>query len=175
MRVEEATSTEKPTESARTKAPATAETAVPSTAGEDEPVPGAGRGAVGGASTTSRNPRTTTTPPATLAPEPAGGADGGEGGAQGGGAAGTDLAGRPWEERMHDGRIDAITRRLGAGLDRRGAAKTAAGAALGLLGLGAASEAALGKSCEQNKDCPLGKKCKNKKKQNNGKRKGRCK
>jgi hypothetical protein len=72
-------------------------------------------------------------------------------------------------------RFDAITRQLGESLNRRGAARVAAGTAFGLLGLGAAAGTALGKSCEKNEDCPGDKKCKNKKRQPNGDRKGRCK
>jgi hypothetical protein len=68
-------------------------------------------------------------------------------------------------------RFDAFTKRLGTHDNRRGLLHAVGGSALALLGLGAISDEALGKSCKKNKDCPDGKKCKHKRK---GK-KGHCK
>jgi hypothetical protein len=61
---------------------------------------------------------------------------------------------------MND-RFDAWTKQLGAQRDRRGLLTTAAGGALGLLGLSGLGDDALAKKkCKKNKDCNDGKKCK---------------
>jgi hypothetical protein len=53
---------------------------------------------------------------------------------------------------MDANRFDAIARVVGTSSDRRGLLKTAAGGALGLVGLSALSEGALAK-CKKDKDC----------------------
>jgi Cys-rich repeat protein len=83
---------------------------------------------------------------------------------------------------MDANRFDAITRVVGSSPDRRGLLKTAAGGALGLVGLSALAEGALAKckndndckngdvcdhnkcvECAKNKDCKNGKRCANNK------------
>jgi hypothetical protein len=59
---------------------------------------------------------------------------------------------------MDANRFDAIARVVGTSSDRRGLLKSAAGSALGLVGLSALSEGALAK-CKNDKDCKNGDVC----------------
>ena len=63
---------------------------------------------------------------------------------------------------MDANRFDAIARVVGTSSDRRGLLKTAAGSALGLVGLSALSEGALA-GCKRDKDCTNGQQCDNNK------------
>ena len=79
---------------------------------------------------------------------------------------------------MDAGQFDDLTRSVGEQPDRRGMLKATIAGALGLLGLGALSEDALGKGfdgqkCKKNKNCKTGLKCKGSKKKRK-KNKGRC-
>ena len=61
-------------------------------------------------------------------------------------------------------RFDNISREVGTRSDRRGLLKTLAGSVLGLAGLAAVGDAALGKEkCKQDRDCSGNKVCQNKK------------
>jgi hypothetical protein len=75
---------------------------------------------------------------------------------------------------MDGKRFDDLARDLHEQLRRRDvlqrALKVGAGSAVGLAGVAASVDPALGKKCKKKKDCPKGKKCKHKK---NGK--GHCK
>jgi hypothetical protein len=63
---------------------------------------------------------------------------------------------------MDAARFDAFSRQVGTSADRRGVLKTLAGGMLGVVGLAAASDAALGKKqCQKDKDCKGNKVCKN--------------
>src|SRR5262245_10937525 len=65
---------------------------------------------------------------------------------------------------MDASRFDALSREVGTKSDRRGLLKTLAGGVLGVAGLAAAGDVALGKAkCKQDRDCPNNKVCKNKK------------
>jgi hypothetical protein len=76
-------------------------------------------------------------------------------------------------EKMDANRFDAIARVVGSSADRRSLLKTAAGGALGLVGLSALTAGTLAddvvtegkkKDCKKDKDCKNGDVCKNKKK-----------
>lgn len=68
---------------------------------------------------------------------------------------------------MDGKRFDEWARGLHERRDRRDTLKdvlkVGAGSALGLVGLAAAAEPTLAKSCHKKKDCPKGKSCKHKK------------
>ncbi len=65
---------------------------------------------------------------------------------------------------MDAARFDALSRDVGTKTDRRGLLKTLVGGMLGVAGLAAAGDAALGKKeCNKDKDCKKNKVCKNNK------------
>lgn len=63
---------------------------------------------------------------------------------------------------MEAARFDTLSRDVGAKAGRRGMLKTLVGGMLGVVGLAAAGDAALGKKdCSKDKDCSNNKVCKN--------------